>query len=229
MQIGDTFKSPQTGTSIKSDSSTFYGKGSEHYNLDDYTRFPVMEEVIREYVAGVRLRKRDGKFIFRVNDNLKSAVFEKEPLVLLDGVPIFNTDKFMTMDPLKVKSMDVVTGKYYLGALSFDGIVSYRTYTADLGGYQFGSNTFTLDYEGLQAQKEFFSPRYETKKELESRLPDARHLLYWAPDITLFNESKQLDFFSSDQPGVYKAIIQGISQDGNPVAEQCVFTVSPLN
>ncbi len=229
MQVSDAFKTQPGNSNLSSDSSSFYGKPDEHYDLDEYTRFPVMEEVMREYVKGVRLRKKDGKFIFRVNDNLKSAVFDNEPLVLLDGVPIFNTDKFMTFDPLKVKSIDVMTGKYYLGRLSFDGIVSYETYTHDLGGYQFSTNTFTIDYDGLQAQKEFFSPRYETKKEQESRLPDARHLLFWAPDITLFNEQKQLDFYSSDQPGTYKALLQGISEDGNPIVEECTFTVTPYN
>jgi hypothetical protein len=229
MQVADAFKMQTGNSELRRDSSAFYGKPSEYYNLDDYTRFPVMEEVMREYVKGVRLRKKDGKFIFRVNDNLKSAVFDNEPLILLDGVPIFNTDNFMNTDPLKIKSIDVMTGKYYLGALSFDGIVSYRSYTADLGGYQVSPNTFTLDYEGLQAQKEFFSPRYETKKEQESRLPDARLLLFWTPDITLINEPKQLEFYSSDQPGVYQAVLQGISEDGNPIVEQCMFTVSPFH
>ena len=229
MQVADAFKSQRGNSELRSDSSAFYGTPSEHYNLDDYTRFPVMEEVMREYVKGVRLRKKDGKFIFRVNDNLKGAVFDSDPLVLLDGVPVFNTDNFMTMDPLTLKSIDVMTGKYYLGALSFDGIVSYRTYTADLGGYQVSSNTFTFDYEGLQAQKEFFSPRYQTKKEQEGRLPDARLLLFWAPDITLTKEPKQLEFYSSDQSGVYKAVLQGISQDGNPIVEQYTFTVRPLH
>jgi hypothetical protein len=229
MQVADAFKSQSGNSELRNDSSTFYGNPSEHYNLDDYTRFPVMEEVMREYVKGVRLRKKDGKFVFRVNDTLKVEVFDNDPLVLLDGVPVFNTDNFMTMDPLKIKSIDVMTGKYYLGALSFDGVVSYKTYTHDLAGFQFSPNTFTLDYEGLQVQKEFFSPRYETKKEQESRLPDARHLLYWAPDITLSLEQIKLEFYSSDQHGVYKAVLQGISQDGNPIVEQCTFTVSPLH
>ncbi len=35
-----------------------YGKADEHFNLDDYTRFPVMEEVMREYVPGVLVRKK---------------------------------------------------------------------------------------------------------------------------------------------------------------------------
>jgi hypothetical protein len=39
------------------DSTAFYGKGNESYLLDAYTRFPRMEEVLREYVLGVMPRK----------------------------------------------------------------------------------------------------------------------------------------------------------------------------
>jgi len=100
MQVEEAYK--LKGKDIaraRTDSTTFYGKPSEQYLLDDYTRFPIMEEVIREYVKGVRLRKRDGKFIFRVNNGLVNTVFDNDPLIMLDGVPLANTDRIMSMDP----------------------------------------------------------------------------------------------------------------------------------
>jgi len=224
MQVQDAY-SKGTNYAQTIDNSTFYGKPFESYTLDDYTRFPVMEEVIREYVKGIRLRKKENNFIFRLNDVPGGSVFKNDPLVLLDGVPITPTHRIMLMDPLKIKSIDVMTTKYYLGSLSFDGIVSFKTYDGDLGGFELNSKTFSFDYEGLQAQKEFFSPMYETTLQKESRLPDARLLLYWSPTITLTNNEKTIEFFSSDQPGMYKAIIQGISQTGQPVVEQCSFIV----
>ena len=51
------------------DSTAFYGKPSERYLLDDYTRVPVMVEVMREYVPGVMVRKRRDGFHFLVLDN----------------------------------------------------------------------------------------------------------------------------------------------------------------
>jgi len=174
------------------------------------------------------LRKKDDKYIFKVVNTTRNTVYDNEPLVLLDGVPIFDTDKFMRMDPLKIMHLDVVSGKYFVGSLSFEGIVSYKTYPGDLGGFQFSPETLILDYDALQAKSEFFSPKYETKQQRESRLPDARHLLYWAPDITVYQENKQLDFYTSDQPGTYQAVIQGISQQGIPVFESCSFTVKPF-
>jgi len=207
------------------DSSAFYGNASEQYRLDDYTRFPVMEEVLREYVKGVRLRKKNDHFIFKVLNAPKNLVFENEPLVLLDGVPVFDTDKIMAMDPLKIKYVDVVTNQYYFGKFTFDGLVSYRTYQGDLGGFQFDPGTVILDYEGLQSKKDFFSPRYETPAERQSRLPDARNLLLWIPDLTINAQRQDVEFYSSDQTGTFQAIIQGISKNGQPVFQSHTFEV----
>ncbi|HTQ28171.1 MAG TPA: hypothetical protein VMI35_08590, partial [Puia sp.] len=50
------------------DSTAFYGTPDRKYFLDEYTRFTTMEEVMREYVAGVSLHKRQQKFYFRILD-----------------------------------------------------------------------------------------------------------------------------------------------------------------
>jgi hypothetical protein len=225
LQIADTYPRPQAQSPfILSDSLAFYGQPPEQYNLDDYTRFPVMEEIMREYVKGVRLRKKDDKYIFKVVNTTLNTVYDNEPLVMLDGVPVSDTDKLMQIDPLKVMHLDVVAGKYFLGSLAFEGIVSFKTYTGDLGGFQLSPETLILDYEALQSKSEFFSPRYESKKQ-QNRLPDARHLLFWMPDLTLTQADKIIDFYTSDQPGTYQAVIQGISRAGEPVFESYSFTV----
>src|SRR5690606_18087096 len=99
------------------DSSAFYGRANQVYYLDDYTRFPVMEEVMREYVPGVMVRKRRDGFHFLVMDNVRKSLFKDDPLVILDGVPIFDIDRIMEFDPLKVKKLDVITQRYFLGPI----------------------------------------------------------------------------------------------------------------
>ena len=46
------FKAP-----LFADSTSFYGEPDKKFFLDDYTRFNSMEEVVREYVTGVSVRK----------------------------------------------------------------------------------------------------------------------------------------------------------------------------
>ncbi|UOQ81619.1 hypothetical protein [Hymenobacter sp. 5414T-23] len=98
-----------------SDSAAFYGKPDEQYLLDEFTRFKVLEEVMREYVPGVQVRLRKDGFHFLVMDHVNNAIFPENPLVLLDGVPVFDINKIMAMDPLKIKKLDVMTSAYFQG------------------------------------------------------------------------------------------------------------------
>ena len=141
------------------DTVPFYGKPDEKYLLDDFTRFPTMEEVMREYVPGVMVRKRKEKFHFLTVDRISNTLYRDNPLVLLDGVPVFDINKIMNYDPRKVRKLDVMTRKYFLGNLSFEGVVSYTTYQGDLLDFEMDPRAFTINYEGLQLEREFFSPR----------------------------------------------------------------------
>ncbi|WP_146153655.1 hypothetical protein [Adhaeribacter arboris] len=210
----------------KMDSLAFYGEPDEKYRLDDYTRFKVMEEVLREYVPGVQVRIRKDGFHFMVYDNVNKTIFQENPLVLLDGVPVFNINKIMAMDPLKIQKLEVITSRYFQGTLSYNGLVSFSTYKGDLEGYTLDPHTFVLEYEGLQRQREFYAPRYETAAEKQSRLPDLRNLLYWKPQvITDTTGNQKLDFFTSDKAGKYRVLIQGLSPNGLAGSTSFTFEV----
>ncbi|HOX82415.1 MAG TPA: hypothetical protein PLS08_05255, partial [Chryseolinea sp.] len=58
MQVQDIYFANELAKlkSNPKDSSAFYNAADETYLLDAYTRFPVMEEVLREYVPGVLVR-----------------------------------------------------------------------------------------------------------------------------------------------------------------------------
>lgn len=197
------------------DSAAFYGIPNDRYYLDDYTRFVTMEEVMREYVSNVRVRKNDGHFNFRVYNPAFTNYYETAPLILLDGVPVFSADKIIAMDPLKIKRLDVVTHQFYQQKTIHDGIVSYSTYGGDLAGYQLDANALIMNYEGLQLQREFYSPVYETVEQSNSRIPDFRSLLFWQPDIVTGKDGKKtVSFYTGDVPGKYGIVIQGITKDG---------------
>lgn len=211
------------------DSMRFYGNANETYYLDSYTRFPVMEEVMREYVPGVWVRKRKDGFHFLVLDKVNGRVFDETPLVLIDGVPIFDEDEIMSFDPLKIKKLEVMTRNYYLGPFRFPGVVSYSTYTNDLADFQLQPRSIKLNYEGLQLEREFYSPRYESPTQRESRIPDQRTLLYWNPNVITGPDGKQqIQFFTSDVPGEYTVVLEGITTDGHVGTTSKNFTVNAV-
>ncbi|WP_205503330.1 hypothetical protein [Rufibacter psychrotolerans] len=212
------------------DSLPFYGKPNQRYFLDQYTRFKVMEEVLREYVPGVIVRKRRGNFHFMVPDEQRRQIFGTDPLVLLDGVPVFDLNKIMAFDPLKIQRLDVLTSRYYNGSLVSDGVVSYTTYKGDLAGFPLDARALLQEYEGLQQQREFYAPTYNTQEQKLSRLPDWRNLLYWSPDLKTGAQGKaQTHFYTSDQPGTYVVVVQGLTSGGLPGSKVISFTVkNPL-
>ncbi|SHK06314.1 MG2 domain-containing protein [Hymenobacter psychrotolerans] len=206
------------------DSIAFYGKPDESYQLDKYMRFKVMEEVLREYVPGIVVRIRKDGFHFLVVNKLNNSLFSENPMVLLDGVPVFNVNKIMAMDPLKIQKLDVIDGRYFHGVSMYSGLVSFTTYKGDLEGFQPDPRVLVQQYEGLQWQREFYSPRYETAQEKQSRLPDLRNLLYWNPEInTTAGTARALEFYTGDQAGRYLVVVQGLSATG--LAGSTSFTV----
>lgn len=214
-------------TTGENDTLAFFGVPDEKYYLDAFTRFPTVEEVLREYVPGVGVRKRRGHFYFLVFDKLQPGVFfEEDPLMLMDGIPVFDTDKIMAFDPLKIKKLEVIDGLYYLGPMSFSGIVSFSTYKGDLAGFPLDPRALVQSYEGVQGKREFYAPVYDTPDRLKSRTPDFRNLLHWSPQImTDAQGKKSLSFYSSDQPGTYKAVIQGLTANGAAGSKTFTFEV----
>ena len=210
------------------DSAVFYGKPDQQYYLDDYTRFNTMEEVMREYIANVELRKRNGHFRLKVLNYPYKLFFENDPLVLFDGVPVNDLDKIIAFDPLKIKRIDVMNREYFLGPLVAQGIVSYSTYQGDLAGYPLDPSVLVLKYEGMQLKREFFAPVYDNLDQLESRLPDFRNLLFWSPEVNTSGPGKKhISFFSSDIRGRFIAELQGITPAGAAAVGRVEFTVNP--
>jgi hypothetical protein len=83
-----------------------------------------------------------------------------------------------------------------------------------------------LDYEGMQLQREFYSPVYDTDAAAKSRVPDFRSLLYWSPDVSTDLAGKsQLSFYTSDQTGKYIGLVQGITADGDAGSSYFNFDV----
>lgn len=210
----------------KADTLNFYGKPLVKYMLDDYVRFPTMEEVLREYVREINVRNRKGNFFLtNLNKDIYGLPIIKEPVILLDGVPQFdNGNKITHYDPLKVQKLEVIEERYFLGPAVFDGIASFSTYNGDLEGFRLDTANTVMDYDALQMKREFYSPVYQTPQEFSSRLPDFRTLLYWSPDIKTDNTGKkEITFYTSDLPGRYAVVLQGISKKGK--AGSKVFTI----
>jgi hypothetical protein len=208
------------------DTLPFYGRAEATYKLDDYKRFPTMEEVMREYVREVGVGARNETLVFKIFNPAAHDFYDSHSLVLLDGVPLTNPNRIFRYDPLKIRKLDVLRDRYVMGHSIFNGIASFTSYEGVFDGYELNPNLIAVDYAGLQLKRNFYSPAYETKEQLEKRIPDFRSTLFWTPDITINkNGSASLQFYSSDLPGKYLVLVQGMNEKGDFIAESTTLEV----
>lgn len=208
------------------DTLPFFGKPEKSYWLDDYKRFTTMEEVLREYVREIGVGVRHEKLVFKIFNPSSHDFYEGNELVLLDGVALTNTSRIFAYDPLKIKKIDVIRDRYVLGHATFNGVASFTTYDAMFDGFDLDPRLVAVDYSGLQLQREFYSPSYDTKEQLEKRLPDFRNTLFWDGNVQTNNDgSGSIRFYSSDLAGKYRVIVQGMDDDGNFVTATTEFEV----
>lgn len=208
------------------DTSSFYHKPDERYLLDDYSRFNTLEEVFREYMTNVKLNKSGENFNIAVYDNVQKRFFNNQPLILLDGYPITDLNKFMNYDPLKIRKLEIVNRMYFLGNMTYYGVMNFTTYTGKMEGYDLDPQAVALDFKGLQSQREFITPDYSVKDQVNTRLPDFRHLLFWSPDVNTNEKGKnEVSFFTSDLPGKYVIVVQGMTKDGKTGYQEQIIEV----
>lgn len=187
------------------------------YNLDDYTRFPVMEEVISEYVKGLRVRRVDGRPALRV---LWEAV--GVPLVLLDGVPVQDHMAVIKMDPLLVKQIVVYPRRYVLNNFIFEGVVKFNTYKGDMGGVKFGKNVSIQSFQGAMYPLAFLGNGVYGAGEF----PNLNRTIYWNPAVALKDgESLEAGCVVPDYAGVFRVVVEGIDARGKGVYATAVFEI----
>ncbi|RKR85612.1 TonB-dependent receptor-like protein [Mucilaginibacter gracilis] len=90
---------------------------------------------------------------------------------------------------------------------------------ADSWGKQEVSADGVLSFKpkGLYKAREFYAPRYDDPK-INKSIADLRSTIYWNANIITDKDGKAaVEFFNADNPGTYRAVIEGIDTDGNMV------------
>ena len=205
------------------DTIDFYGKPDARYYLDDYVRFPNMEEVIAEIIQEVRVKKDKDAVMLQVLNIPFKFFFNNEGLILVDGVPYFNTKELLESDPLMIKSIDVVNRKYILGDHEFDGIVHFKTYRNDMGTLRLSDVDKSFSVKGLQKNTSL-KPAFAVGN--TTKMPDMRNIIFKKNDIQSdFRGSATMEFRLSDAIGNYSIILRAIDKEGNSTVASKIISV----
>lgn len=191
----------------------FAGEG-RHYNLDDYTRFATMPEVLVEILSSSILTRGQGEDVelqvyYRTRQEGSLTYGDGASLILVDGVPVLDHSLVFQLDPALVKAVDVYPFSYALGKNIYRGLANFITFKEDMGGIRFGDNVRVLDFEG-PAYPVAFTPSSDPG------YPNQRETLLWQPLVNLkAGEEWALPALQADEGLVL--VVEGLTADGSPV------------
>ena len=193
----------------------FFGKPENSVRMADYIELTSVREVVKEILPNVYTLRQNGKYDFKLINKFRGQAFENKPLILVDGVPIYDFEKVLSINSKEIEKADIVNTRYFISGKIFEGIVSFVTKKGNLSVLEFDNSIFRLVYEGCQTQNYFYSPDYSTAAMKDTRIPDYRNTLFWKPDLhTGKNGKAEVEFFTSDESSDFTIVTEGMTPDG---------------
>lgn len=195
----------------------------KRYHLDDYTRFPTMEELVVEIIPEVRLagskRKDTRYFTILMGDSAgKIWSFRGNVLVLMDGVPMSDQKRLIDFDAMLISDVEVYQRPYLLGQRVFNGVINFVTTKNSITALRFSDKTRVVDFEGASYPVALTRP--------VSGAEDLRQTLYWHPQISVeAGEERRIEVRTPSYPGVFRVVVEGLDSEGNPVYSTSSFEV----
>jgi hypothetical protein len=198
-----------------------YSRPTHSYRLDEYQPLDDLQEIARELIPYLRIRKQAQGFSARIMDQNQSySFFSSQPMIFLDAVPVENIDTLMELNSSQLSRIEVVSYPWRYGQLEFAGVLALFSKQREslLPGRSNPSKVF--HFPEVHAASRFVSPDYALDKDRLRRVPDFRHTLLWEPRLEIGKgESRQIKFFTGDLPGSYTIYIKGITKDGKSICQ----------
>lgn len=216
-QIEKSKRDISLGTIVNHEKDFMGVKPDYFYDLDEWTKFKTVREILIEFVSGIRVRTiANEKMLYTFDD--ESAAFSKWAAVaLLDGMPIHDIDALLAYDARRLKYVQIYTGRFFFGKNACQGVISFISKKGSLQDFTLDEGTQMYTYSFPQDRPEILSPIYEDKS---SRQPDFRHTLYFNPEV-----KGDCEFYTSDLPGTYVATLQYVDNSGKEYKVTSEFEV----
>ncbi len=225
MQIGRAFDSDTLYDFLPVNDSELFSSEVERYNLDDYTRFPLMEETIVEFITELRVRSFEGRRDIQVlmKDSFNNAYFSSaSTLAMIDGVPVFDHGKVLDCDPSLIHYVDIYPYTYVIGKRSFSGVVNFITYKGNLPGIKFDDNVRIVSFQGTAYPQAF------TCEGVDEAYPDYRQTIFWHPILSLEpGQSYTVKCKTPAYGGRFNIVAEGVSDDLEGIYSQTFIELGP--
>jgi len=201
----------------------FYGESDHEIFMRNYVKLPVMEEVFRELGKRIFLSRLEGKYKVHILDIETNRIIGDHPFYFIDGIPFFDSEKLLGLDPSLIESISLKSRKYFMGGLVMDGIIDIRSKKGDATLVVFPRSAVREYIQGFQ---EGFIPALKNDTENDLRTPLYKTTLLFKSQIQ-FEKEEDVGFklIAPDSKGNYTIAIRGITSEGIRVQQDYSFEV----
>jgi len=204
----------------------FFGEPDRTILLSEYIELTTLREVFKEIVPGLSSSGRNERSSLRLVNRNPGLSFSTPPLVIIDGVPVYDLEKILEIRSPEIERIEVLNTRYFVGDIVLDGIINVVSGKGDLSLLEFDRSIFRQEYDMLLDSYEVAAPDYSTDVLKQSRIPDFRNTLYWNPAVRTNSQGDGgIEFWTSDETGEYEVIVEGFTIDGRSGRSVVTFTV----
>lgn len=142
--------------------------------------------------------------------------------MLVDGMPVFDSDQMAAFNPKSFEKLDVLSRRFYLNEQEYEGVMSFSSYEGNVGGFPLPTNAIFSQYKGLQIPIEMEKPL-----STPSAIADLRSILFWSKDpLQNLPSSSQLEIKSSELQGWHEIQVKSRNADGSMSIHRLSFEVT---
>ena len=150
----------------------------------------------------------------------------QSPLLLVDGIPVFDVNKFLSISPSDIDKVEIINNNYILGEIVYGGIISVYTKKKSFAGVIDTKNLTFSEFNGNSAKNKFAVINYPDEMAYNSRKADFRNTLYWNPEVkTDENGEANISFYTSDEKGKFLITIEGVGERGEISSKKIILEV----
>lgn len=192
------------------------------YHLDDYNRFPSVQEVCVEILRELQFTRNGDKTMLKMvvmDGNRERNYLQDNILVMMDGVVLSDHGMLADFDAMLLEDVDLYCHAVVLGGVSYNGVANFITKKNYVTSLHFPDNVRVVDFKGVSYPVAY--PGTVTGAE-----KDLRQLLYWHPALEVeAGGSLYIPLTLPAYQGRFRAVAEGWLDDGSPVRAEFSFEI----
>lgn len=202
-----------------------------------------LHRVLYAFRDRIRVRRNNEKNYFNI-ETLKGGM-DHISMVVVDGIPVKVKQYFLleNISAKEVTSVEVIDDPKQIKRLYSevnDSIPPPRLIQGSIiaiytkaekglfGALNSRKGIKTNEIQVFSAQKEFYTPKYDSETDFDITKPDLRPTIYWNPNVKLINKKSEISYYHSDNEGDFIIIIESITTDGKIGYKEIEYTVNKI-